>query len=153
MAKRLGRAAAPLNSNAEERACWERQVRRLQVFRSFSDRCRIILGCADGMPSKAVAAELGWRDVYPTPSTAPQHQRPGSIRSNVGLWRSPARKSSAASIDRFANSKSTSRRSSTPITKTQSPIAGSSRPTKSSRRSNASVKKTKRYHGANFRSR
>jgi transposase len=37
----------------------ERQVRRHRVARSLSERCRIILRCADGLPSKSVAAELG----------------------------------------------------------------------------------------------
>jgi transposase len=34
-------------------------VRRRRVARSISERCRIILRCADGIPSKAVAIELG----------------------------------------------------------------------------------------------
>jgi len=59
MAKRLGRPIAPLILNAEERAYLERQVRRHHVPRSFSDRCRMILRCADGVPSKTVSAELG----------------------------------------------------------------------------------------------
>ncbi len=37
----------------------ERQVRRHRVARSLSERCRVILRCADGLPSKDVAAELG----------------------------------------------------------------------------------------------
>ena len=59
MAKRLGRPAALLNLSAEERAYLERQVRRHRVARSLSDRCRMILRCADGLSSKAVGAELG----------------------------------------------------------------------------------------------
>jgi transposase len=37
----------------------ERQVRRQRVARSLSERCRVILRCADGLASKDVAAELG----------------------------------------------------------------------------------------------
>jgi transposase len=37
----------------------ERQVRRHRVARSLSERCRVILRCADGVPSKSVASELG----------------------------------------------------------------------------------------------
>ena len=43
----------------EERSYLERQVRRRRVARSISDRCRMILHCADGLTNKAVAAELG----------------------------------------------------------------------------------------------
>ncbi len=59
MTKRLGRPAAPLNLSTEERVYLERQVRRHRVARSFSDRCRMILRCADGLSSKAVGVELG----------------------------------------------------------------------------------------------
>src|SRR5215468_2992891 len=54
-----GRPIAPLALSAEERTYLERQVRRHRVARSLSERCRIILRCADGSPSKSVAAELG----------------------------------------------------------------------------------------------
>src|SRR3974377_1022398 len=54
-----GRAIAPLVRSAEERAYLERQVRRRRVARSLSERCRVILRCADGLASKDVAAELG----------------------------------------------------------------------------------------------
>ena len=37
----------------------ERQVRRHRVAWSLSERCRVILRCADGVASKDVAAELG----------------------------------------------------------------------------------------------
>ena len=59
MAKRSGRLIAPLNLTADERAYLERQVRRHRAPRSFSDRCRMVLRCADGLSSKAVGAELG----------------------------------------------------------------------------------------------
>src|SRR6516165_3021842 len=54
-----GRPIAPLVLSAQERAYLERQVRRHRVARSLSERCRIILRCADGLASKDVAAELG----------------------------------------------------------------------------------------------
>jgi transposase len=54
-----GRPIADLLLSAEERAYLERQVRRHRVARSLSERCRIVLKCAEGLPSKLVAAELG----------------------------------------------------------------------------------------------
>jgi len=59
MAKSVGRPVCSLVLSAEERAYLERQVRRHRVARSFSERCRIVLRCADGLASKAVAIELG----------------------------------------------------------------------------------------------
>jgi transposase len=59
MAHATGRSTAPLVLSLDERVYLERQVRRHRVRRSMSERCRIILRCADGLPSKAVAAELG----------------------------------------------------------------------------------------------
>ena len=54
-----GRPIEPLVLSAQERAYLERQVRRHRVARSLSERCRAILRCADGLPSKSVAAQLG----------------------------------------------------------------------------------------------
>ncbi len=54
-----GRPIAPLVLSQQERTHLERQVRRHRVARSLSERCRAILRCADGLPSKSVAAELG----------------------------------------------------------------------------------------------
>jgi hypothetical protein len=54
-----GRPIEPLILSAQERTYLERQVRRHRVARSLSERCRAILRCADGLPSKSVAAELG----------------------------------------------------------------------------------------------
>src|SRR6201996_8909925 len=54
-----GRPTAPLVLSSQERAYLERQVRRHRVARSLSERCRAILRCADGLPSKLVATELG----------------------------------------------------------------------------------------------
>src|SRR5260370_37177389 len=54
-----GRPIARLVLSAQERSYLERQVRRHRVTRSLSERCRVILRCADGLPSKSVGAELG----------------------------------------------------------------------------------------------
>jgi len=54
-----GRPIEPLVLSPQERAYLERQVRRHRVARSLSERCRAILRCADGSPSKSVAVELG----------------------------------------------------------------------------------------------
>src|SRR5260221_366249 len=53
-----GRPIARLVLSAPERSYLERQVRRHRVARSLSERCRVILRCADGLPSKSVGAEL-----------------------------------------------------------------------------------------------
>ena len=44
---------------AKERAFLESQVRRHKAPRSWSDRCRMVLLCAQGMTSKEVARKLG----------------------------------------------------------------------------------------------
>ena len=54
-----GRPIKPLVLSAQERTYLEGQVRRHRVARSLSERCRVILRCADGLASKDVAAELG----------------------------------------------------------------------------------------------
>ena len=59
MTRSIGRPMAVLVLSDEERSYLERQVRRRRVARSISDRCRMILHCADGLTNKAVAAELG----------------------------------------------------------------------------------------------
>ena len=59
MTNAVGRPIAPLVLSSDERAYLERQVRRRRVPRSLSERCRVILRCADGLPSKSVASELG----------------------------------------------------------------------------------------------
>jgi DNA-binding CsgD family transcriptional regulator len=59
MGNAIGRPTAQLVLSSDERAYLERQVRRRRVARSLSERCRVILRCADGIASKAVAAELG----------------------------------------------------------------------------------------------
>ena len=59
MARGIGRPMAVLVLSDEERSYLERQVRRRRVARSLSDRCRMILRCADGLTNKAVAIDLG----------------------------------------------------------------------------------------------
>lgn len=59
MANVTGRPVAPVMLSSDERSYLERQVRRHRVARSLSERCRIILRCANGLPSKVVASELG----------------------------------------------------------------------------------------------
>src|SRR3977135_3731690 len=59
MANATGRPTAPSVLSSDERDYVERQGRRSRVARSMSERSRIILRCADGLPSKVVAAELG----------------------------------------------------------------------------------------------
>jgi transposase len=54
-----GRPVEALILTVDERSYLERQVRRHRVPRSLSERCRIVLRCADGLQSKQVAAELG----------------------------------------------------------------------------------------------
>jgi len=57
-----GRPVAALALSSQERAYLERQIRRHRAPRSLSDRCRIILRCADGLASKDVGAELGFHE-------------------------------------------------------------------------------------------
>ena len=59
MARGIGRPMAALVLSDEERSYLEGQARRRRVARSISDRCRMILRCADGLTNKAVAAEIG----------------------------------------------------------------------------------------------
>ncbi|KAA6488632.1 IS630 family transposase [Agrobacterium sp. SHOUNA12C] len=59
MAGTTGRPTAPLVLTEEERAYLKQQARHEEAAgRSMSERCQIILRCADGIASKAVAAEL-----------------------------------------------------------------------------------------------
>ena len=45
--------------SAEEQAFLESQVRRHKAPRSLSDRCRMVLLCAQGLTSKEVSRQLG----------------------------------------------------------------------------------------------
>lgn len=59
MGRGVGRPVATLVLSEEERAYLECQVRRHRIARSLADRCRMILRCAEGLPNKVVAAQLG----------------------------------------------------------------------------------------------
>ncbi|CEJ14345.1 Integrase core domain protein [bacterium YEK0313] len=54
-----GRVADVVVLSVEERSFLESQVRRHKAARSLSDRCRIILLCAEGLQSKEIGARLG----------------------------------------------------------------------------------------------
>ena len=55
----VGRVADAVVLREDERHFLEGQVRRHKAPCSLSDRCRMILLCADGLPSQEVAARLG----------------------------------------------------------------------------------------------
>lgn len=55
----VGRLADEVVLSDEERAFLEAQVRRHKAARSLSDRCKMILLCAEGLQSKEVGARLG----------------------------------------------------------------------------------------------
>ena len=57
-----GRQADMVVLGAEHRSFLESQVRRHKAPRSLSDRCRIILLCAEGLQSKEVAERLGMHE-------------------------------------------------------------------------------------------
>ena len=59
MGRGVGRPVAAVVLSEAERSYLERQVRRHRVARALAERCRMILRCAEGLSSKAVAAELG----------------------------------------------------------------------------------------------
>ncbi|MDX6749163.1 helix-turn-helix domain-containing protein, partial [Geminicoccaceae bacterium 1502E] len=54
-----GRLADEVVLSSEKRGFLEAPVRRHKAARSLSDRCRMILLCAEGLQSKEVAARLG----------------------------------------------------------------------------------------------
>ena len=54
----MGRVAALIELNTAERDFLECQVRRHRVSRSLSQRCGIILACAEGLSSKQVASRM-----------------------------------------------------------------------------------------------
>ena len=58
MARGTGRPLSALVLSDEEPSILEAQVRRHRVARSVSDRCRMILRCADGLGNRAVAAAI-----------------------------------------------------------------------------------------------
>jgi hypothetical protein len=90
MANATGRPIAPLVLSPDERACPERQVRRHRAARSLSERCGVILRCADGLPSKSVASELGFpANVDPDMAEKPpETRRPdASYPASAKSWR------------------------------------------------------------------
>jgi transposase len=58
MAK-MGRPMAELVVSGDERATLVRWSRRAKSSQALAQRCRIVLGCADGKTNRQVAAELG----------------------------------------------------------------------------------------------
>jgi hypothetical protein len=97
-----GRPIAPLALSAQERAYLERQVRRHRIARSLSERCRVILRCADGKASKDVAAELGLHEHTVAGLTNPKHSRRGNDPGfSVSRWRSTplVRRNALTSVD------------------------------------------------------
>jgi transposase len=58
MAK-MGRPMAELVLSPDERAALVRWSRRAKSSQALAQRCRIVLGCADGKTNRQVAAELG----------------------------------------------------------------------------------------------
>ncbi len=54
-----GRQAGQVELSPQARTFLEGQVRRHKAPRSLSDRCRMVLLCAEGLQSKEVAARLG----------------------------------------------------------------------------------------------
>ena len=113
MGRCVGRPVAAVVSSAEERSFLERRVRRRRVARGMSDRRRIVLRCADGLTSKAVAAELGahdravgkWRRRFPKDrveglSDAPRSGRPRSMENARADARdAPRRRASVDPLD------------------------------------------------------
>ncbi|MGC5845255.1 IS630 family transposase, partial [Mesorhizobium abyssinicae] len=55
----VGRQADVVVLSDADRSLLESQVRRHKAPRSLSDRCRMILLCAQGLQSKDVAERLG----------------------------------------------------------------------------------------------
>jgi len=171
-----GRPTAPLVLEPDEREYLERQVRRRRVARSMSERCRIILRCADGIQSKVVAAELGvhehtvgkWRRRFLTDRVEGllDEARPGRPRTieddqvaaviERTLRSKPVDAThwsirSMAGAPQPRSSSRTSAPSSNGTTRTQTRTAGRSPPTRSSPPSGASARPQSVRYTANFR--
>lgn len=58
----VGRQADVVELSAADRTFLEAQIRRHKAPRSLSDRCRMVLLCADGLQSKEVAERLGFHE-------------------------------------------------------------------------------------------
>ena len=81
MANATGRRTAPIILSSEERSYLERQVRRRRVARSLSERCHVILRCADGSSSKSLLMNKGSTS---TPSGSGVGDSCGSRRRPAG---------------------------------------------------------------------
>jgi len=84
MAVKPGRPTVTLSLSPAERDYLEQQVRCHRIPRSLSDRCRIILRCADGLTSKEVGAELGFHE-----HTVGKWRRRFQTDRLEGLWDEP----------------------------------------------------------------
>lgn len=62
MEKSPGSVAPAVELSAEERDYLSRQVRRDRVGQAFSERCNIILRCAEGLSDNQIAIELNLRE-------------------------------------------------------------------------------------------
>ncbi len=71
----VGPVANVVELSDEERCFLEGQIRRHKAPRSLPGRYRMILLCADGLPSKAVAAQLGTRE-WQVEETAGRYHTP-----------------------------------------------------------------------------
>src|SRR4051794_13420323 len=56
---RMGRPVAAVELTEEERQTLVRWSRRAKSSQALAQRCKIVLGCAEGMSNQQVAAELG----------------------------------------------------------------------------------------------
>src|SRR6266700_3722507 len=56
---RTGRPVAAVTLTGDERETLQRWARRAKSSQALAQRCRIVLGCADGKTNQQVAAELG----------------------------------------------------------------------------------------------
>jgi hypothetical protein len=80
-----GRPIAPLVLSAQERGYLERQVRRHRVARSLSERCRVILRCADGFASQSLNYLSDKRSQQPN-----QHRNPRQSDDRHDAYCDPA---------------------------------------------------------------
>ena len=90
-----GRQADVLELSAADRTFLESQVRRHKAPRSLSDRCRMVLLCADGLQSKEVAERLGVHEhTVEAPSTPYRNGGSLNARNFRECSRAPCSRSS-----------------------------------------------------------